>query len=152
MTDLPFRPFAGGATIRRIGEGLLACTLPKAGWTHEAHLGATLWLIRDRPDVDVDAEIAGIIAAYSESVGGVNDDTQGFHDTITRCFVAGIRLHLSGRMPDEPLTDTVNALLASPAGQRDWPLRFYSPQRLFTVAARRAFAPPDLTPLPDVSG
>jgi hypothetical protein len=152
MTDLPFRAFTDDAAIRWIGEGLLARTLPKADWTHEAHLGATLWLIRDRPEVDVDAEIAAIISAYNESVGGVNDDTQGYHDTITRCFVAGIRLHLSGRMPDEPLAEAVNALLASPAGRRDWPLRFYSPQLLFTVAARRVFVPPDLAPLPDVSG
>ncbi|MGH6613180.1 hypothetical protein [Sphingomonas sp.] len=148
MTDLPFRPFADNAAIRRIGEGLLACTLPKADWTHEAHLGATLWLIRDRPDVDVDARIAAIISAYNESVGGVNDDSQGYHDTITRCFVAGIRLHLSDRAPDEPLVEVVNALLASPIGQRGWPLRFYSPERLFSVAARRGFVPPDLISLP----
>ena len=152
MTDLPFRRFADDAAIRRIGEGLLACTLPKGEWTHEAHLGATLWLIRDRPEMDVDARIAAIISAYNESVGGVNDDTQGYHDTITRCFVAGIRLHLADRMPDESLADAVNALLATPAGQRDWPLRFYSRERLFSVAARRAFVPPDLTPLPVVSG
>jgi hypothetical protein len=148
MTDLPCRPFADNAAIRRIGEGLLACTLPKADWTHEAHLGATLWLIRDRPDVDVDARIAAIISAYNESVGGVNDDSQGYHDTITRCFVAGIRLHLSDRAPDEPLAEAVNALLASPIGQRGWPLRFYSPERLFSAAARRGLVPPDLISLP----
>ncbi|QNQ11242.1 hypothetical protein [Sphingomonas alpina] len=148
MTDLPFRPFADDAAIRRIGEGLLACTLPKAEWTHEAHLGATLWLIRDRPDIDVDTRIAAIISAYNESVGGVNDDTQGYHDTITRCFVAGIRLHLSGRAPGEALVEAVNTLLASPIGLRDWPLRFYSRKRLFSVAARRGFVPPDLVALP----
>ncbi|MES2056128.1 MAG: hypothetical protein V4564_09335 [Pseudomonadota bacterium] len=148
MTDLPFRPFADDAAIRRIGEGLLACTLPKAEWTHEAHLGATLWLVRDRPDIDVDARIAGIISAYNESAGGVNDDTQGYHDTITRCFIAGIRLHLAGQAIGQPLVDTVNALLASPIGRRDWPLRFYSRERLFSVAARRGYVPPDLAPLP----
>ena len=25
--------------IRRVGEGFLACTLPKPEWTHEAHIG-----------------------------------------------------------------------------------------------------------------
>ncbi len=42
----------------------------------------------------------------------------------------------------------VNALLASPAGRRDWPLRFYSRELLFSTAARLAFVPPDLAPLP----
>ena len=148
MTDLPYRPFPDAVSIRRIGEGLLACTLPKADWTHEAHLAATLWLIRDRPDIDVDARIAGIIRRYNESVGGVNDDHQGYHDTITHVFVAGIRLHLVGRARDEALMDSVNALLASPMGQRDWPLRFYSRDLLFCPAARRAFVLPDLAPLP----
>ena len=33
-------------------------------------------------------------------------------------------------------------------GRRDWPLRFYSAERLFSVEARRQFVPPDLAPLP----
>jgi len=148
MTELPYRPFADDAAIRRIGEGLLARTLPRADWTHEAHLAATLWLIRDRPDVDVDTRIATIISRYNESVGGVNDDNQGYHDTITHAFVAGLRLHLATRPVDEPLANAVNSLLASPMGRRDWPLRFYSRDLLFSVPARRKFAAPDLAPLP----
>ena len=68
------RYFADDAAIRRIGEGLLARTLPREDWTHEAHLGATCWLLRERPDIDIDREIAGIISRYNESVGGVNDE------------------------------------------------------------------------------
>jgi len=33
-------------------------------------------------------------------------------------------------------------------GKRGWPLRFYSRELLFSVAARRNFVPPDLAPLP----
>ena len=148
MTDLPYRPFADDAAIRRIGEGLLARTLPREDWTHEAHLAATLWLVRDRPDLDVDVLIATIISRYNESVGGVNDDTQGYHDTITHAFVVGVRLHLAGRPSGEPLVEAVNALLASPMGRREWPLGFYSRDLLFSVAARRGFVAPDLAQLP----
>ncbi|MEO9132618.1 MAG: hypothetical protein ABI240_15610 [Sphingomonas sp.] len=148
MTDLPCRPFADDAAIHRIGEGLLARTLPRADWTHEAHLAATLWLLREWPDMDVDAQIATIISRYNESVGGVNNDSQGYHDTITHVFVAGIRLHLAGRSADEPLVEAVNSLLASPMGKRDWPLRFYSRDLLFSVLARRKFVAPDLASLP----
>ena len=148
MTDLPFRPFTDAAAIRRIGEELLARTLPRAEWTHEAHLAATTWLLRERPDIDVDAQIAGIVSSYNESIGGVNDDTQGYHDTITRAFVAGVRLHLASRSADEPLDACVNALLASPMGRRDWPRHFYSEGRLMSVEARRRLVAPDLAPLP----
>ncbi|MEG3122505.1 hypothetical protein [Sphingomonas sp. GB1N7] len=144
MTDLPFRPFADDAAIRRIGEGLLGRTLPKAEWTHEAHLAACLWLLLERPGIDIDGEIAGIISRYNESTGGVNDDTQGYHDTITRCFIGAVRLHLAGRPAGESLANSVNALLASPMGERGWPLRHYSRARLFSVEARRGYLPPDL--------
>jgi len=148
MTEYRPRLFASDAAIARIGEGLLARTLPRADWTHEAHLAATTYLLTRRPDIDVDAELPGIIRAYNESVGGVNDDTQGYHETITRLFLHGVRLFLSEADLSEPLHELVNELLLSPMGRRDWPLRFYSAERLFSVEARRRFVAPDLAALP----
>ncbi|ENY83027.1 hypothetical protein [Sphingopyxis sp. MC1] len=146
-TDFTPRLFERDADIRAIGAGLLGCTLPREAWTHEAHLAACLWLLSERPDIDVDAEIAPIIRRFNESVGGVNDDTQGYHDSITRAYVAGVRLFLA-ETAETGLTSRVNALLRSPVGARDWPLRFYSRDLLFSVPARRGFVPPDLAPLP----
>jgi hypothetical protein len=148
MTDYRPRTFTSDAEIVRVGEGLLARTLPRADWTHEAHLAATTWLLTRRPDVDIDAALSGIIRAYNESVGGVNDDTQGYHETITRIFLHGARLFLVEADLHEPLHKLVNELLLSPMGRRDWPLRFYSPARLFSVEARRNFVPPDVGALP----
>ena len=146
-TDISPRPFERDSDIRALGEGLLACTLPREAWTHEAHLAACLWLLTERPDIDIDTDIAGLIRRFNESVGGVNDDTQGYHDSITRAYVAGVRLFLT-ETAETGLTARVNALLLSDMGRRDWPLRFYSRERLFSVAARRAFIEPDLQPLP----
>ncbi|MDR6833009.1 MULTISPECIES: hypothetical protein [unclassified Sphingopyxis] len=146
-TDYKPRLFERDSDIRAIGKGLLACTLPREAWTHEAHLGACLWLLSERPDIDVDAEIAGIIRRFNESVGGVNDDTQGYHDSITRAYVAGVRWFLS-ETAETGLAARVNAMLLSDVGRRDWPLRFYSRERLFSVEARRGFVEPDLAPLP----
>ena len=128
-------------------HGLLARTLPREAWTHEAHLAACLWLLSECPDVDVDAEIAAIISRYNERVGGVNDDRQGYHDSITRAYVAGVRLFLS-TTAEAGLAARVNAMLRSDVGRRDWPLRFYSRDLLFSVPARRGFVEPDLAPLP----
>ena len=148
MTEYRPRLFKSDADIAHIGEGLLACTLPRESWTHEAHLGATTYLLTRRPDVAIDRELPGIIRRYNESVGGVNDDTQGYHETITRCFLHGARLFLAEADPAEPLHELVNELLLSPMGRRDWPLRFYSAERLFSVEARRHFVPPDIAALP----
>lgn len=148
MTDHEPRLFASDDAITRIGEGLLARTLPRADWTHEAHLAATTYLVTRRPDINLDRQLPDIIRGYNESVGGVNDDTQGYHETITRLFLHGVRLFLSGADPEVTLHELVNALLVSPMGRRDWPLSFYSAERLFSVEARRHFVPPDVAVLP----
>ena len=148
MTEHSPRLFTSDAELVRIGEGLLACVLPRADWTHEAHLGATAYLLLRRSDIDLDEALPGIIRSYNESVGGVNSDTAGYHETITRTFLHGVRLFLAQADPREPLHGLVNALLLSPMGRRDWPMRFYSPERLFSVEARRGFVPPDLAALP----
>jgi hypothetical protein len=148
MTDHSPRLFDSDAAIARIGEGLLARTLPREDWTHEAHLAATTYLLTRRPDVDLDRDLRVIISGYNESVGGVNDDTQGYHETITHVFLHGLRLFLAEADQDEPLHDLVNDLLLSPMGRRDWPLRFYSAERLFSIEARRKFVPPDVAMLP----
>jgi hypothetical protein len=142
-TDHPTRFFAKGTDVARIGVGLLTGTLPREDWTHEGHLAACLWLITSRPDMALEAELPAIIRQYNIAVGGANDDHQGYHETLTQLHVAGVRAHVaehSGR----GLLVSVNALLAGPRGARNWPLHFYSPDRLFSVEARRRFIAPDL--------
>jgi len=148
MTDHSPRLFTSDAQIERIGEGLLARTLPRADWTHEAHLAATTYLLLRRPDVDIDKRIPAIIRGYNESVGGVNSDSEGYHETITRVFLHGARLFLAEADEAEPLFELVNQLLLSPMGKRDWPQRFYTPKRLNSVEARREWVRPDLASLP----
>ena len=148
MTEFPIRHFVTDDAVAHVGEGLLACELPREEWTHEAHLAATTYLLLRHPEIDLDAELPGLIRRYNESVGGVNSDTEGYHETITRVFLHGVRFFLSEADPNEPLHELVNELLLSPMGKRDWPMRFYSAERLFSVEARRRFVAPDLTALP----
>lgn len=143
MTDHKPRLFSADAEIVRIGEGLLARTLPKVDWTHEAHLAACTWIVRELPDVVPETEMPTIISRYNESVGGVNSDTEGYHETITQVFIRAVRDHLGERPDGEALHASVNALLLSERGRRDWPLRFYTRERLFSVEARRGFVAPD---------
>jgi hypothetical protein len=144
MTANAPRLFASAAAIRRVGEGLLACTLPRPDWTHEAHLAATTWLVIERPDIDLDAELPGIIHRYNESAGGRNTAAEGYLEAITRVFLAAVRDHVA-ETDGGDLCACVNALLRSKRGQRDWPLRFYSRDRLFSGVARLSFVAPDLS-------
>ena len=144
MTDHKIRFFADDAAVRHVGQGLLERTLPRAEWTHEAHLASCLWLIVERPDIDPDRDLRAIISGYNASVGGVNDAAQGYHHTITMTFLAGVRSFVARCDPAMSLAAKVNALLAAPEGRRDWPLTLYSHDRLFSVDARLGYVAPDL--------
>jgi len=148
MTDYKPRLFTSDAEIEHLGEGLIARSLSKDEWTHEAHLAATTYLLLRRPDIDLDKELPGLIRRFNDSVGGVNSDTEGYHETITQAFLRGVRLFLEEADEREPLHNLVNELLLSPMGRRDWPLRFWSKDRLMSVEARRQFVEPDLAAMP----
>jgi hypothetical protein len=143
------RLFAEDSEIRQIGEGLLACALRRETWTHEAHLGACCWLLVERPDILPERDLPDLIRRFNLSVGGVNSDSEGYHETITQCFIRAVRVHLARTDPALPLFEKVNGLLRSKEGRRDWPLCFYDPKTLFSVEARLEWVDPDLAPLPE---
>jgi hypothetical protein len=129
--------------VAHIYDGVRSCTLAKPEWTHPAHLVFATALLADRGLAGAEAAAPGLIRAYNESVGGVNDDTQGYHHTITLFFLREIEAFY------EPYTDDTvgrraTRLLASPLAAPDYPLRFYSRARLFSVEARRRRLAPDL--------
>src|SRR5690348_15079325 len=148
MTEYRPRLFASDAAVERVGEGLLTRTLPRLEWTHEAHLAATTYLLLRHAEIDLDQALPGLIRSYNESVGGVNSDSEGYHETITRVFLRGVRLFLEEADNGEPIHELVNELLLSPMGRRDWPLRVYSRELLLSVEARRRFVEPDVAALP----
>ena len=133
-------PFASDEEIAAIGRGMSERSLPKAQWTHAAHFAATLWLIREGRA----GETPALIRAYNVSVGGLNSDTEGYHETITQASLAAARAFIR---EGEPLHIACNAILASPYGRSDWLLAHWSKERLFSVEARRGWVEPDLTPL-----
>ncbi len=145
MTEPNFAPrlFTDEASIYRLGEGLLACTLARGDWTHEAHLATCMWLVHRRPDLDAEKTLPGIIRSFNESLGGVNDDYQGYHETLTQLYLAGVRAHVEESEQGASFLKLVNRLLQSARGTRQWPLHFYSDTRLFSVPARRYFVTPD---------
>ena len=148
MTEFPVRHFLSDDAVAHVGEGLLARTLLREEWTHEAHLAATTWLVLKRPEIDLDEVLPGLIRRFNESVGGRNTDTEGYHDTITRAYLRGIRLFLEQADAGRPIHELVNELLISAMGRRDWPLRFWSKDRLMSVEARRGWVEPDLAAMP----
>ena len=139
--------FATNAAIIRIGTGLLDRTLPKPEWTHAAHFAAAVWMIADRPDLLAARDLPPAIRAYNEATGVANTDTGGYHETITQASIRAAH-HIVHMHSGKSLMDITNALLASPLGDKDWLLAYWSRPALFSMNARRKWLEPDLMPLP----
>lgn len=149
MAAHSIRLFADDTAVRHVGEGLLARSLPKPEWTHEAHLATCLWLLRERPDFHPERDMPGTISAYNVAVGGENTDSAGYHETLTQLYIKGVRAFAATLPEETTLVEAVNALLESEIGDRNWPLCFYSRERLFSIEARRGWLEPDLAALED---
>jgi hypothetical protein len=140
--------FNSEAEIVRIGEGLFACNLPRTEWTHAAHFASALWLMRYRQELDAATAMPDLIRAYNESVGRVNDDTGGYHETITQASLRAARGVLNAYPPDMPVYRIVNALMSTNLADPNWLLEYWSRDRLMSVEARRQWVEPDLKSLP----
>jgi hypothetical protein len=145
---MPTHPiFVSEAEIAAIADGMIDHSLPKPAWTHAAHFAAACWLIRCRPDIHPERDMPGLIRAYNLATGVRNTDTEGYHETITQASLRGARAVLAA-FEDAPLPVALNALLAGELGDKNWPLAYWSRERLFSAAARRGWVEPDLKQLP----
>jgi hypothetical protein len=143
----PPRLFGTDIEVRRIAAGLVQRTLPRAEWTHEAHLAAVSVLLIEHLEIVLEQQLPAIISSYNVAVGGMNDDSQGYHETLTQFWIANARAFHAGHAGGS-LADRINRFIASAAGRRDAALRYFSPGLLFSVEARRRLVEPDEMPFP----
>ncbi len=67
--------------------------------------------MRYRPEWDLAREMPGIIRAYNESVGGVNSDNAGYHETITQASLRAARGVFLAFPQQMPVFRIANALM-----------------------------------------
>ena len=128
-------------------EAFLAATLPRAEWTHEAHLRVGAWHVYHHGAEAALALLRERIRRLNDSHGTVNSATSGYHETITAAYARLIADFLAAGDPGADLEARVVVLLASPLAERAALFRFWSRERLLSPEARAAWLPPDLAPL-----
>jgi hypothetical protein len=133
--------------IEALARAMIVCTLPKEAWTHAAHFAAALWMLRTRGEAATRAQMPDMIRRYNESVGGRNTETEGYRETITQASLTMASQALAAAK-EAPLSEVLATLLAGPCGQSGWVFAHWTKDRLFSPEARRAWAPPDVAPLP----
>jgi hypothetical protein len=118
-------------------------SLPKEEWTHDAHLVTAIWFhVNYSPDEAVAYIRSGIIT-YNNAVGGKNTPTEGYHETMTLfwCRTIAAFVEANRRLP---LVQLCEKFLASEQAAKEYPLKFYSREVLFSVKARATWVEPDL--------
>jgi len=118
-------------------------TLPKSAWTHRSHLAVGMWHVRRYGPAEALSKLRTGIRCLNDSHGTPNTDRHGYHETMTRAYVALIADFLSSCPENGTPADCVQALLTSPLAGRDVLLDYYSKDRLMSVAARRRWLEPD---------
>lgn len=126
--------------------GLRNSTLPAQEWTHGAHLCAAAALLKEVGLEHAEEEMPGLIQRYNVATGGENTETAGYHHTITIFYLRVIYHEIRSRISD-PLDALANEILMSDMADKALPLRYYSKEKLFSVAARKTWVEPDLQSL-----
>ena len=110
-------------------------TLPKASWTHQAHLTTGLYYLYHHSFFESLCIMKARIMTYNESVGGVNSPTNGYHETLTVFWLKVLEQFLKDKR-SMALYEICNLLLESPQSSKELPFQYYDKERLMSVEAR----------------
>ena len=128
--------------VRRFDD----CTLPRAEWTHAAHLTVALWNLLQFDWPEAAARVRRGIQRYNAAHGIAPTPTGGYHETLTLFWLRFVGSFLEGeRNEARALVSLANELAAT--ADRSLPLVYYTRERLFSAEARAAWVEPDLRPL-----
>jgi hypothetical protein len=122
------------------------CTLPRAEWTHAAHLIVALWNLLEFDWPEATERVRRGIRRYNAAHGVQTTPTGGYHETLTLFWLRAVRAFLEdGRNEGRSLVSLANELVATADSRL--PLRHYTRARLFSPEARASWVEPDLKPI-----
>lgn len=133
--------------LEKLVRDFNSTTLPKAQWTHEAHLTVAIWYCKNYDNEKALSRLRFHIKSYNTSVGTPNSDTQGFHETLTRFWLLVAAMFVNSN-PDKSFEETAQTFVTSPWASRSLSLNYYSYEVLFSLEARKNWVEPDLQKLP----
>jgi hypothetical protein len=122
-------------------------TLPRAQWTHRAHLTVACWYLICYAEPEATLRVREGIKRYNSAQGIVTTKERGYHETMTLFWVRMVHSHLAKATLDSPLTHLINGLVAR-FSDKDLPFEYYSHDRLMSLEARTRWMEPDLKLLP----
>jgi hypothetical protein len=120
-----------------------ASTLPKAQWTHAAHVAVGACYVVRFGASALERTRDGI-RRYNEAVGTVNGPSSGYHETLTRFWSLVLAKAVAGM--DDPF-DAARQAVQLFGDERGLHTRYYSFDVVASAHARREWVAPDLRQL-----
>src|SRR5438309_1830683 len=138
----PFAPLASEALLQRFVETWKAGKLPKAQWTHAAHVATAAYFAFDHAAEATFAIMKAGILHHNTSVGTANTEDNGYHETLTRFWSSEIGEFVRGARFASRL-DAVRAAVSAFGTDRERFQAFYSFDVVRDRRARREWVAPD---------
>ena len=138
-------PFTSLNEIEALVAAFENAALPRAEWTHRAHLTVATWYLAKHPVANATPLIRNGILKLNAALGIVSDADHGYHETITQFYIGLIAHHLRAPGGNSSLVDAVNSLLER-RGHVGLPMEYYRREHLMSREARARWVAPDLKP------
>lgn len=139
-------PLPDSDEIRDLVAAFERCELPRAAWTHRAHLVMALWYLTHYGPDEGGERVRTGIKRFNAANGVAQTPNGGYHETITCFYLSVVARHLRDALPGTSLADLASTLVAA-WGDKNRPLEYYSRARLFSWEARTGWVEPDLKEL-----
>ena len=131
-------------TLRAFEE----CSFPREQWNHAAHLRVAACYLLNRSREEALGCMRTGVRRYNESIGGKNTDDSGYHETLTRFWMAVAGAFLASLPTTTPSAEKIEALVHQFGPRRDLFRDYYSFDVVKSRQARREWIAPDLKPMP----
>jgi len=134
------------AEIECLVRNFESCLLPRARWTHHAHLTVALWYCLRHPWPEAVRRVRMGIKRYNEANGIKTTPISGYHETMTLFWLRMVRRYLETASRECSLVSLANGLIERYGNSR-LPFEYYTRERLMSAEARASWIEPDLKSL-----
>jgi hypothetical protein len=136
------------AALEAFIAAFLDGTFPGDQWHHREHIVMAAWHLTRYDEADTIERIRAAIKHYRIARGGLNDETSGYHETLTLFWIR-LTAEALGRQPSQwTARERIFAVANELGPQTRLDREYYSFDALASTAARLAWIAPDRKPLP----
>lgn len=127
--------------IEELVRSFEAASIAREDWRHAEHLVVALYYCANLGPEDSHAKMrAGIRNLLSNGFGIGPDEEDPYHETLTAFWMLAVG-HFLARHSGKPIGEIAEKLVGTL--DKDYPLRFYVRERLFSGEARKTFISPE---------